>query len=71
MLQAESRARTPIKGLRQRLRVTLKAAGVTCKFGTDLHRNGDLLVSLGERIMLDTLPKEHEGRRVRYSVKTQ
>lgn len=34
----ERRIRKPVKGLRQRLRVALRAAGVTAKFRTDHGR---------------------------------
>lgn len=53
----EQRVRTPVKGLRQRLRVALKAAGVTQKFRTDHGRNfegrfpgkgGDFLIVLSK-----------------------
>lgn len=35
----EQRIRTPVKGLRQRLRVALRTAGVTAKFRTDHGRS--------------------------------
>ena len=35
----ERRIREPVKGLRQRLRIALKAAGITQKFRTDHGRN--------------------------------
>jgi hypothetical protein len=55
----ESRVRTPVKGLRQRLRIALRAAGVTAKFRTDHVRrhephltNGSLIVMSKEAIAL-------------------
>ena len=48
----EDRVRTPVKGLRQRLRVALKAAGVTQKFRTDHLRKDVLVVMSKKRIKL-------------------
>ena len=46
----ENRARTPVKGLRQKLRVALKGSGVTVKFRTELLRDGSLAVKSVEPI---------------------
>ena len=40
----ENRVRTPVKGLRAKLRTALIKAGFTGKFRTDHHRNGTLYV---------------------------
>lgn len=59
----EDRARDPVRGLRQRLRVALRAAGVTAKFRTDHLRTGDLVVMAHEPL---TLPfSQFEGRTVK------
>lgn len=42
----EDRVRQPVRGLRQRLRVALRAAGFMAKFRTDHARNGTLLVMI-------------------------
>lgn len=62
----EDRVRTPVSGLRQRLRVALKAAGVTAKFRTDHTRKNVLLVMSKVAI---TLPfTAFEGYEVRNRV---
>lgn len=61
-----TRARTPIPGLRQRLRVALRAAGVTGKFSTDLVRNNSLIVRR-EDIWNEQPIQEFEGRIVIYA----
>lgn len=55
----EQRVRTPVKGLRQRLRVALRAAGVRGRFRTDHMRRheshhicGSLLVLSKKHIVL-------------------
>lgn len=60
------RARTPVKGLRQRLRAALKAAGAVGKFSTDLIRNGSLIVR-SEDIWNEHPINEFEGRIVIYA----
>lgn len=52
LFSREDRIRTPIKGLRAKLRIALKANGVTAKFRTDHLRNGTLLVISKEDIIL-------------------
>lgn len=59
----ETFVRTPIKGLRLKLRTALRAAGVTGKFGTDVMRNGSLRVKGN---VSDTTMTEFDGRRVIY-----
>jgi len=51
-LNFDSRARTPVKGLRARLRTALRAAGIVEKFRTDLHRNGTLYIISKHTIQL-------------------
>jgi len=41
---ASSRIRTPIKGLRQKVRTAIRATGVTAKFQTDILRDGRIVV---------------------------
>ena len=40
----ETRARTPIRGLRTKLRIALKQSGINDKFRTDHLRNNTLVV---------------------------
>lgn len=61
-----ARARSPVPGLRQRLRVALRAAGVKGKFSTDLVRNGSLIVRC-EDIWDEPPIQEFEGRVVLYT----
>jgi hypothetical protein len=42
---SQQRIRTPIKGLRQKVRIALREAGVTGKLTTDVLRNGDIVVA--------------------------
>lgn len=59
----EDRVRDPIRGLRQRLRVALRDAGVTAKFRTDHLRTGDLIVMVREPFKLPF--SQFEGRTVK------
>jgi len=62
----EDRVRTPVKGLRQRLRVAVRAAGVMEKFRTDHTRKNLLLIMSKEAISLPfTTFEGHEVRVVR------
>ena len=56
------KSRTPIKGLRQKVRTSIRQAGVTVKFSTDIMRDGRIAVISKEKF---TLPfEEFEGRKV-------
>lgn len=59
-----SRVRDPVKGLRQRLRIALKAAGVTAKFRTDHLRDDSLIVKSTE--FLGQPLASFEGHHIRY-----
>ena len=73
----EDRVRTPVRGLRQRLRIALRAAGFKSKFRTDhlrhspeAHIQGDALVVMVEKY--EQLPfHEFEGRLVWLHTKRQ
>lgn len=60
----EDRVRTPVSGLRQRLRISLKMAGVTAKFRTDHLRDGLLVVMSDKHIEL--LFSSFDGRHLRF-----
>lgn len=59
------RVRTPVKGLRQRLRIALKSAGVTAKFRTDHLRDDSLIVKSTE--FLGQPLASFEGHHIRYT----
>lgn len=63
-----TRARTPVDGLRQRLRIALRAAGVDGKFKTDLLRDGSLIVRTPEALAAQPFDR-FEDRRVIYTVR--
>lgn len=63
--ERSDRVRSPVKGLRQRLRIALKAAGVTSKFRTDHLRDGSLIVKSVDAIVLPF--KTFEGLSVHFS----
>lgn len=48
----EDRVRTPVRGLRQRLLVALRAKGVTARFRTDHLRRGGLVVMSSVELQL-------------------
>lgn len=60
-----TRPRSPVKGVRQRLRVAVKARGVVGRFSTDLRRGGALVLYVqdAERDLVEGLV-EFEGREV-------
>ncbi len=64
-LAIESRVRTPVKGLRTKLRTMLRAVGVTGKFRTDVHRDGRLFV-IGDATCEAGLPNVFDGRVIQY-----
>ena len=55
------------EGCRQRLRVALRALGVTQKFRTDLLKDGTLMVI--SAVALSTVLDKFEGHVVRYIVR--
>lgn len=64
----EDRVRTPVKGLRTRLRTALRAAGYEGKFRTDHLRNGTLVVIMKEPVPLPfTTFDDHEVKLMRKS----
>lgn len=67
----EDRARTPTKGLRQRLRVELKRLGFKHKFRTDELRHTNTLVVMTKDKTCTSLPlKQFEGHEVKLCVTT-
>ncbi len=60
----ENRVRNPTSGIRQRLRVSLKQAGINTKFRTDHLRSGTLVVMSRIPITLPFL--EFEGCKVEF-----
>lgn len=64
----EDRVRTPVSGLRQKLRVALKSSGVTAKFRTDHTRRGELMVLSKKAIKLPF--DAFEGLPVRFQLAT-
>lgn len=63
MSSQEERIRTPIRGIRQRLRLAVKASGFDGKFSTDLLRDGRLKIVIKSDVR-PVLFNEFEGRQV-------
>lgn len=57
-----SKIRTPIKGLRQKLRNAVRTAGITEKFSTEVLRDGRIAVISEKNIVIPF--QEFEGRKV-------
>ncbi len=66
-LSLPEKVRNPIKGLRQKVRTALRQGGVTNKFGTDIMRNGNIVLFTKE--IFDLPFKEYDGRKIVFILK--